>query len=200
MIPGVRARHGNGNQQQQEDSAVMDNTQHTTPEKDCGTLCAQGACWIFGNNVDTDQILPGYAMAEPAEKLGSFAFAGSAVPDFAERVKPGDIVVAGQNFGCGSSREQAPVALFQAGVRLVIAASFARIFRRNAINIGLPVLVADIADQVHSGDVLHVDIARALIRCDGTSFQGAPLSASSLATLRAGGLINRVRQELARRS
>lgn len=178
----------------------MGSTRHEDLEKENGMFTVEGACWVFGDNVDTDQILPGYAMAEPAERLGSFAFAGSSVPDFAKRVKPGDIVVAGQNFGCGSSREQAPVALLQAGVRLVIGASFARIFRRNAINIGLPVLVADIAGQVRSGEVLGVDIARAQIRCDGKSFQGAPLSESSLTTLRAGGLINRVRQELARRS
>lgn len=159
-----------------------------------------GKCWVFGTNVDTDQILPGYAMAEAVDKLGSFALAGSAIPDFASRAKEGDIVVAGANFGCGSSREQAPVALYQAGVRLVIASSFARIFRRNAINIGLPVLVADIAGRVKTGDELTVDLETAEIRLGNESAQvavtGAALSQSSLATLRAGGLINRVRQEL----
>lgn len=177
----------------------MENTSAEASKQGRNVLFAQGACWVFGGDVDTDQILPGYAMAEPAEKLGSFAFAGSAVPGFASLVKPGDIVVAGANFGCGSSREQAPAALLQAGVRLVIAASFARIFRRNAINIGLPALVADIAAHVRTGDTLTVDIERAHIRCGQTVFQGALLSESSLATLRAGGLINRVRRELAAR-
>jgi 3-isopropylmalate dehydratase small subunit len=178
---------------------MMDNKTHEASKDEEDILYAQGECWLFGDNVDTDQILPGYAMAEPADKLGMFAFAGSAVPDFAGQVHTGDIVVAGQNFGCGSSREQAPVALLQAGVRLVIAASFARIFRRNAINIGLPVLVADLTGHVRQGDMLIVDIARGHIIRDGKQYHGTLLSESSLATLRSGGLINRVRQELAGR-
>jgi len=155
-----------------------------------------GSCWVFGENVDTDQILPGYAMAEAESDLRKFALAGSAIPDFAARVKAGDIVVAGENFGCGSSREQAPVALYDAGVRLVIAASFARIFRRNAINIGLPVLVADVLKLVNTGDEVDVDLDTAEIRINGQTIQGKPLSGFALATLRAGGLIARVRHDL----
>jgi 3-isopropylmalate dehydratase small subunit len=155
-----------------------------------------GSCWVFGENIDTDQILPGYAMAEAEGDLRKFALAGSSIPDFASRVKPGDIVVAGANFGCGSSREQAPVALFDAGVRLVIAASFARIFRRNAINIGLPVMLANISPLVTTGDVLNVDLDTAIIRFNGRTVKGTPLSRFALATLRAGGLIARVRQDL----
>lgn len=157
----------------------------------------EGSCWVFGNNVDTDQILPGYAMAEAADQLGRFALAGSAVPDFAARVKPGDIVVAGPNFGCGSSREQAPEALKQAGVSLILAPSFARIFRRNAINIGLPVMVCDLTTHVRTDDHISVDVeAGRITLSDGTSLQATPLSASALDTLRAGGLINRVKVEL----
>lgn len=157
----------------------------------------EGNCWVFGTNVDTDQILPGYAMAEAADQLGRFALAGSAVPDFAARVQPGDIVVAGPNFGCGSSREQAPEALKQAGVSLILAPSFARIFRRNAINIGLPVMVCDLTARVAMQDRISVDVETGAITLpDGTSVQASPLSASALDTLRAGGLINRVRVEL----
>lgn len=158
------------------------------------SLCAP--CWVFGENVDTDQILPGYAMVEKEENLGRFAMAGSPSPDFPTRVVPGEIVVAGPNFGCGSSREQAPVALKLAGVSLVIASSFARIFRRNAINIGLPVLQADIWNTVRTGDLLEVSLETGDIRSGNTYWKGMPLSESALATLRAGGLINRVRLEL----
>ena len=159
-------------------------------------LNIKGRVWAFGENIDTDQILPGYAMAESFETLGNFAMAGSKIPDFSDRVKAGDIVVAGRNFGCGSSREQAPVALKQAGAGLVIAASFARIFRRNAINIGLPVLVANISRWVKTGDILSVDLASGMVTLNNTTIQGNPLSETVLATLQAGGLINRVRQEL----
>ena len=156
----------------------------------------RSTCWVFGENVDTDQILPGYAMAEKEAVLGRFAMAGSQVADFASRVKPGEIIVAGPNFGCGSSREQAPVALQLAGVSMVIAPSFARIFRRNAINIGLPVLQADIWKETRSGDELDVELHTGIIRSGHKVWQGTPLSESSLATLQAGGLINRVRLEL----
>ena len=153
-------------------------------------------CWVFGKNIDTDQILPGHAMVEEEKNLGAFAMAGSRIHNFAERVNEGDIIVAGPNFGCGSSREQAPVALRLAGVSAVIAVSFARIFRRNAINIGLPVIQADIYREVSDGQTITVNLETATIRVDDKVFQGKPLSAATLATLKAGGLINRVREEL----
>jgi len=156
----------------------------------------KGHIWVFGDNIDTDQILPGYAMAEAAANLGRFAMAGSKMPDFSSQVRPGDIIVAGKNFGSGSSREQAPVALRAAGVSLVIAPSFARIFRRNAINIGLPVLLADIREHVKTGDWIEVDIATGTIRTADKVLTGQALAPNVLATVQAGGLINRVRQEL----
>lgn len=156
----------------------------------------KGQCWVFGRDVDTDQILPGYAMAEAAGDLGKFAMAGSEIQDFAARVNKGDIIVAGPNFGSGSSREQAPQALKLAGVSLIIAPSFARIFRRNAINIGLPVLMADLTGLVKTGEVISVDLGRAKIEAAGKSLEAQPLSASVLETLEAGGLIPRVRKEL----
>ncbi|MEG2119144.1 MAG: 3-isopropylmalate dehydratase, partial [Pseudoflavonifractor sp.] len=114
----------------------------------------KGRVFVLGDNVDTDQILPGFAMAEPFDQLGKFAMAGAPDLDFVNQVQPGDIIVAGRNFGCGSSREQAPIALKMAGVSLIVAKGFARIFRRNSINIGLPVYAADIASLLKTGDVL----------------------------------------------
>lgn len=154
--------------------------------------------WKLGSNVDTDQILPGYAMAYPVEKLKEFALAGSEIPDFARRVRSGDIIVADENFGCGSSREQAPVALKKIGVGLIIARSFARIFRRNSINIGLPVLMADLVDRVHHGDEIEVDLVAAEITlvASGEKIQGQVLAPGVLEILQAGGLIARVRQKL----
>jgi 3-isopropylmalate dehydratase small subunit len=155
-----------------------------------------GRIWLFGDNVDTDQILPGYAMAEDFSGLGRYAMAGSKIPDFPKQVKPGDILVAGKNFGCGSSREQAPVALKAAGVSLIIAESFARIFRRNAINIGLPVLVCEQQAALRPGEQIEVNLEQGRIAAAGQELAARALSANALATIAAGGLINRVRQEL----
>lgn len=159
----------------------------------------KGKVWIFENDVDTDQILPGYAMAYPREKLKEYALAGSKYPDFAKLVEKGDILVAGDNFGCGSSREQAPVALKEAGVSLIIAKSFARIFRRNAINIGLPVLMADLLPHVEHGDIIEVNLTEAKIYIPRTklTIDGQKLSQNVLETLEAGGLINKVKKQLA---
>lgn len=157
-----------------------------------------GRVWAFGDDVDTDQILPGYAMSAPREKLGQYAMAGSPEPDFAKKVQAGDIIVAGRNFGAGSSREQAPVALKDAGVGLVIAGSFARIFRRNAINIGLPVLVADVAGKVATGQTITVCVKTGLVTlADGRTVQGQVPGDNVLAILTAGGLIPKIRQQLA---
>ena len=97
----------------------------------------KGKVIILGNDVDTDQILPGYAMSEPYELIGNYALAGLPTDDFKDNREPGCILVAGRNFGCGSSREQAPISLKQAEVACIVAQGFARIFRRNSINIGL---------------------------------------------------------------
>lgn len=161
-----------------------------------------GRVWNLGGNVDTDQILPGFAMAAPVEKLKEYALAGSEIPDFASKAQAGDIIVAGENFGCGSSREQAPVALKDAGVGLVIAKSFARIFRRNAINIGLPVLVCDMERQVENGQEIEVDLisAEVTICVSGGKISGTILASSVLDILEAGGLIAKVRKQLGGRT
>ena len=154
----------------------------------------KGKVIVLGDDVDTDQILPGYAMAEPYDQLGNFAMAGLAGLDFKSVYEPGSIIVAGRNFGCGSSREQAPIALHQLGVSLVMAKGFARIFRRNSINIGLPVWVADMADKLKTGDV--VDLEKGTVTVNGEVNEFTPMAPTVLKTLEYGGLIPRVRAEL----
>lgn len=156
----------------------------------------KGKVIVLGDDVDTDQILPGYAMAEPYDQLGNFAMAGLAGLDFKSVYEPGGIIVAGRNFGCGSSREQAPIALHQLGVSLVMAKGFARIFRRNAINIGLPVWAADIADRLKTGDLAEVDLEKGTVAVNGTVYEFTPMAPTVLKTLEYGGLIPRVRAEL----
>ena len=154
----------------------------------------KGKVIVLGDDVDTDQILPGYAMAEPYDQLGNFAMAGLAGLDFKSVYEPGSIIVA--NFGCGSSREQAPIALHQLGVSLVMAKGFARIFRRNSINIGLPVWVADMADKLKTGDVVEVDLEKGTVTVNGEVNEFTPMAPTVLKTLEYGGLIPRVRAEL----
>jgi len=161
-------------------------------------LKCTGRVWNFEDNIDTDQILPGYAMVYPREALKDHAMAGSKVADFAKQVKAGDIIIAGANFGCGSSREQAPLALKDAGVGLIIATSFARIFRRNAINIGLPVLQADLVGKVGDGESVTADIRSAQIQLPtGETLTGTVPGENVIAILAAGGLIAKVRRQLA---
>lgn len=116
--------------------------------------------WLFGADIDTDQILPGrYApyMTSEAE-LGKYPFIEMR-PEFAQEVQPGDVIVAGRNFGCGSSREYAPRALTVVGIAAVIAPSFARIFYRNALNLGLPLFEADLTERVADGQEAALDLA-----------------------------------------
>ena len=158
----------------------------------------EGQVWHFGDDIDTDQILPGYAMAEPVEKLKNYALSGSEHPDFAEQVDPGDIIIAGKNFGSGSSREQAAVALKEAGTGAIIAKSFARIFRRNAINVGLPVIEGNIEHQFTGGEHVQIDLKEFQITNldTGENFALNPLGENVLETLKAGGLIAKVRRQL----
>lgn len=156
----------------------------------------KGKVIVLGDDVDTDQILPGYAMAEPYDQLGKFAMAGLAGVDFKTVYEPGCILVAGRNFGCGSSREQAPIALQQAKIALVIAKGFARIFRRNSINIGLPVWVADVVDSLKTGDQIEVDLEQGTVTVNGGTKQFQPMAENVVKTLSYGGLIPRVRAEL----
>ena len=121
-----------------------------------------GRAWKFGDDVDTDVIIQGkYLVINEPEELAKHVFE-SIRPEFAKNVKPGDFVVAGENFGCGSSREHAPLALKATGIRAVIAKSFARIFFRNAVNIGLMVVECD-TDGIDDGDEIELELERNVV-------------------------------------
>lgn len=159
-----------------------------------------GKAWTFGDHIDTDMIVPGkfLQILEPAG-LAKIVLHG-ADPEFAAKVRPGDLLVAGINFGCGSSREHAPVALKAAGIPVVLAESFARIFFRNAINIGYPVLeVPGIHKGVTQGDQLSVDLATGAVKnlTTGATFRAKPLPPNILQILDAGGLAPLVAREIA---
>ncbi len=145
--------------------------------------------WKFGNDVDTDAIVPGrYLTIYAPEELARHAFEGTR-NDFAKEVRPGDIIVAGSNFGSGSSREHAPLALKGAGVQVVIAQSFARIFFRNAINIGLLPLVCPDTGGIGDGESATVDLDGNALIVDGRSYALEPIPAFVRDIVRAGGLV-----------
>ena len=148
--------------------------------------------WVFGDDVDTDQIIAGrYLVKRDPQELAKHVME-SISPSFAAEVRKGDVIIAGENFGCGSSREQAPVALSAAGVSAIVAESFARIFYRNAINQGLPVLTCkNVHRGFKTGDGVGVDFRRGLVYNLTTreKFKAEPLPQFVLAILRVGGLI-----------
>ncbi len=150
----------------------------------------KGKVWKFGDNIDTDVIIPGrYLRTFSLDDLASHVMEG-VDPDFAGNVKKGDIIVADSNFGCGSSREQAPVALKHAGVSAIVAKSFARIFYRNAINVGLPVIAADV--YADNGDILEIDLEEGIIKnlTKDKEFEIEPFKKFMLEILKNGGLVN----------
>ncbi len=160
----------------------------------------KGTVHKYGANVDTDVIIPARYLnvSEPA------ALAKHCMedidPDFIKRVKPGDIIVADTNFGCGSSREHAPLAIKAAGVSCVIAKSFARIFFRNAINIGLPLLESeDAVDNIANGDTVEVDLATGRIKNlnSGKVFTAKPYPDFMAGIIAAGGLIEYTKKRIA---
>jgi len=124
----------------------------------------KGKIWKFGNNVDTDQIIPArYLTSSDPAHLARHVME-DADPSFPSKVKPGDIIVAGENFGCGSSREHAPIAIKAAGISCVVAKSFARIFYRNSFNMGLPIFESpDLYDSISSGEEIEIDSDRGTI-------------------------------------
>ena len=150
----------------------------------------------YGDNIDTDVIIPARHLNDPDPKALSSHCMEDIDANFAKTVEAGDIVVGGANFGCGSSREQAPIALRQAQIALVIAKGFARIFRRNSINIGLPVWAADVADGLKTGDRIEVDLEKGTVTVNGEVRQFQPMAENVVKTLTYGGLIPRVRAEL----
>lgn len=161
----------------------------------------KGHVFKYGANVDTDVIIPAryLSVSEPAE------LAKHCMEDidknFAGRVKPGDIIVATTNFGCGSSREHAPLAIKAAGISAVIASSFARIFFRNAINIGLPLLEApEAVDNINTGDEVIIDLKKGLITnlTSGETFSARPYPDFMTELIAAGGLIAYTREKIKR--
>lgn len=160
----------------------------------------KGKAWKFGNNIDTDQIYPGiYVELTEMEDIKKHALSGSAEPKFADEVQPGDIVVAGTNFGCGSSREHAAMTLKGAGVGAVLAESFGRIFFRNAINLGLPVIVCPgISKCAQKGDEIRIDIETGEVTdvTRGKVLKTTPFSPYVLNNLESGGIKNMIRKSL----
>lgn len=156
-----------------------------------------GKAWRYGDNVDTDVIIPARYLTTSDESI----LASHALEDldagFAGAVEPGDVVVAGENFGCGSSREHAAICLRAAGVSAVVAASFARIFFRNAINTGLAIVVCpEAVAATEHGDELEIDLDGGTVRnlTKGEEFAAEPLPAFVMEIVRAGGLVGWVRR------
>lgn len=162
-----------------------------------------GHAWVYGDNVDTDVIIPArYLTTSDPEKLAPHCMEDIDTA-FASSVKSGDVIVAGGNFGCGSSREHAPIAIKAAGVSCVIAGSFARIFYRNAINIGLPILECPEAAKpgaVKKGDEIEVDLATGVIenKTNGKKFTAQPVPEFLQRLFDVGGLVPYVRERLGR--
>jgi methanogen homoaconitase small subunit len=147
----------------------------------------KGHVWKYGDNVDTDVIIPGkYLRTADLATFGEHAMEGLD-PGF--NPAAGDIIVAGNNFGCGSSREQAPLALKYAGIGCVVAKSFARIFFRNAINVGLPIVEADVHDAVQKGDFIEVDLDGGIVIAGGKEYKSTMLPGFLQEILNAGGLV-----------
>jgi 3-isopropylmalate/(R)-2-methylmalate dehydratase small subunit len=160
-------------------------------------LVKSGKSWKFGDDVNTDIIISGkYKLSiTDLDQLSKHAME-AAMPDFAEKVQKGDYVVAGKNFGCGSSREQAPLVLMHLGVSAVIAKSFARIFYRNALNIGLPAVECEQADRISERDLLEVDLAKGVVRniSKGESYAVKPFPPQLRVILSEGGLVSYVKK------
>ena len=163
------------------------------------SMTLTGQCWVYGDDVNTDVIFPGkytYTMTNVAD------FKKVALedldPEFSKNVQPGDMVVAGKNFGCGSSREQAAVCIKMCGVKVIIAKSFARIFFRNCVNNGvLPIVCPEAVNALQKGDEITVDLERNTITLgDLSPFPFPPLSPSVTAIIDAGGLIPMLRRKL----
>jgi 3-isopropylmalate/(R)-2-methylmalate dehydratase small subunit len=159
-----------------------------------------GRTWKFGDDIDTDAIIPGrHLVINDPRELAQHLFEGVR-PEMAGNVHQGDFVVAGENFGCGSSREHAPLALKGAGVAAIIAKSFARIFFRNSINIGLPLFICPEADKISDGMTIEIDMVKGIIynKSRGESYKTTPLPDFLREIVDAGGLIEYTRRHVAK--
>jgi len=158
----------------------------------------KGRAFKFGDHINTDLIIPGRYLDDYSTANLAKHVLEDADPTFAGKVRQGDVIVAGRNFGCGSSREQAPLALKYAGVSVVVAASFARIFYRNAINVGLPLVVcARAAEEIKEVETVEVDLERGVVRASsGKELMFDPLPPFLVEILGQGGLVPYVRKRL----
>jgi 3-isopropylmalate/(R)-2-methylmalate dehydratase small subunit len=157
--------------------------------------------WVFGDNLDTDVIAPGRYMKFGIEEIAKHCLE-SVSPEFASKVKAGDALIAGRNLGVGSSREQAPEALKHLGVALLVAESFAGLFYRNAINLGLPAVACPEAKKIRPGDELDVDLERGRIenRTTGETLACEPIPPFLMAIIHDGGLLPHLEKKLARKA
>jgi 3-isopropylmalate/(R)-2-methylmalate dehydratase small subunit len=159
-----------------------------------------GKAWKFGDDIDTDAIIPGrYLVINDPRELAAHLFEGVR-PEMAGMIHQGDYVVAGENFGCGSSREHAPLALKGAGVEAVVAKSFARIFFRNSIDIGLPLFICSQVDKVADGAEIEIDMAGGVIhnKSRNESYKTTPLPDFLREIVDAGGLVEYTRRQVAK--
>lgn len=157
-----------------------------------------GKVWKFGDDIDTDLIIPArYLNTSDPRELAKHCME-DADPQFAVKVCESDIIVAENNFGCGSSREHAPIAIKAAGVSCVIAKSFARIFYRNAFNMGLPILECNDTDQFKTGDILSVDFDSGIIthQKTGKIYKSRPIPVFMQELVKSGGLMNHIRKKI----
>ncbi|GMT42169.1 MAG: 3-isopropylmalate dehydratase small subunit [bacterium] len=164
-------------------------------------MTLKGRCHLFGDDVNTDEIIPARYLntSDPAEL--AMHVMEDADPDFYQKLQKGDVIVAQKNFGCGSSREHAPIAIKTAGVSCVIARSFARIFYRNSFNMGLPIFESgEAADKISAGDELEVDMATGVItnHTKNESYQAVGIPEFMQNLIRAGGLMESIRSKIAR--
>ena len=158
----------------------------------------EGRAWKFGDNIDTDVIIPArFLNVSDKEELAKNCFADLRA-DFSKNVKQGDILVGGNNFGCGSSREHAPLAIKESGIGVIIAKSFARIFYRNSFNIGLPILEsAEAVESIEENDRISVDLATGEIenKTKGKRFSARPIPDFMRDVIQAGGLVNYIKKQ-----
>jgi 3-isopropylmalate dehydratase, small subunit len=156
-------------------------------------MTVKGKVWRFGDHVDTDQIIPAERLvSENLDHMGDYIFE-KVRPDMAPAVKKGDIIVAGKNFGSGSSREHAPRSLLQAGISCVVAESFARIFFRNSINVGL--LLIECKTDIKENEVAEIEPENGIIKCNGREY-GFPQHPEFITSLiKAGGLMAKIKKE-----
>ncbi|MHA1580379.1 MAG: 3-isopropylmalate dehydratase small subunit [Candidatus Freyarchaeota archaeon] len=159
----------------------------------------RGRVWKFGDNIDTDIIIAGpYLTIRDPDELASHAME-MVNPDFAKNVQPGDVIVAGKNFGCGSSREEAPFVLKRLGVSAIVAEFFARIFYRNAINLGLPLVECkDASQKFQEGDTIEIDLEKGIIKNPktGEELQGTKLPDFLMEIIKEGGAIQALKKKL----